>query len=312
MKKYLIQTVMNKSVLISFILLLFSQLVIAKTSYFFLDLDNDIESYSINAYTLNTKELYNIDKEVILYNISVNSKGNLHSSQYNNLIILFSVLPTFDESNSLWIELNDFPSTLDLISFKDLCILAENRILGANSPYFHPNNYQVITKKNGKYFKSKNAFVQFFLIEDLPVELNVPKSTIQLNQNHISIYEMEKIHDKYNLNYSPFNPFDYSNLFDNRFERFYLSKKLTIQGMNAYKFWSFKAWNSEIDDLDWDRGVDRFIYIPGKGIVAASLDFYFKDPLPKAYPRLPRRAIDNQTFKNNVISEKVMLAEELK
>jgi len=47
--------------------------------------------------------------------------------------------------------------------------------------------------------------------------------------------------------------------------RNYLSKEYTITGKKAYQFWAFDEY----------RGIDRFLYIPDKGIVGGSYDFYF-------------------------------------
>ncbi len=52
------------------------------------------------------------------------------------------------------------------------------------------------------------------------------------------------------------------------------------------------------------RGIDRFVYIPEKGIVGGSYDFYFRYPEGFHIP-------DTILWKN-ILEENVMTAEELK
>lgn len=83
----------------------------------------------------------------------------------------------------------------------------------------------------------------------------------------------------------------------------YLSKEYLIKGNKAYQFWTLDGW-WYYDGLNEYRGIDRFVYIPEKGIVGGSYDFYFG--YEKGY------SISNAILWDNIINEKVMIAEELK
>ncbi|MDR2283821.1 MAG: hypothetical protein LBE37_11455 [Sphingobacterium sp.] len=67
-----------------------------------------------------------------------------------------------------------------------------------------------------------------------------------------------------------------------------------------------------MDNHEWYRGIDRFVYVPNKGIVGGSYDFYFKDPLPRDYKQVARRNINMAEFKKNIYDEKIMLAKEVR
>ncbi len=55
-------------------------------------------------------------------------------------------------------------------------------------------------------------------------------------------------------------------------KRLYLSKSYTLGKDSAYQFWTFCDWNRK-DGRNLQRGIDRFVFIPGKGIVGSSFDF---------------------------------------
>lgn len=75
----------------------------------------------------------------------------------------------------------------------------------------------------------------------------------------------------------------------------YLSKEYLIKGNKAYQFWTLDGW-WYYDGLNEYRGIDRFVYIPEKGIVGGSYDFYFG--YEKGY------SISNAILWDNIINEK--------
>jgi len=102
-------------------------------------------------------------------------------------------------------------------------------------------------------------------------------------------------------------------------EREYLSRILEINGEQAYQFWTLTDWSSP-SSYSYNRGVDRFVYMPDKGIVGGSYDFYFLVEFDRGWDRVfnikgdlrPRHRKTKEELWQNVIQEKVMLAEELK
>lgn len=99
-----------------------------------------------------------------------------------------------------------------------------------------------------------------------------------------------------------------------RIWREYLSDTLTIKGEKAYKFWTAGFMNVS-HGPDFSRGIDRFIYMPSMGIVGGSYDFYFKSHYfhadTRPYPDQPNN-LNEDEWRENVMDEKLMLAEELK
>ncbi|MCS3556176.1 hypothetical protein EDF66_10399 [Sphingobacterium sp. JUb20] len=57
--------------------------------------------------------------------------------------------------------------------------------------------------------------------------------------------------------------------------RMYLSDIITIGKEIAYKFGTYASWNI-VDGWNYPSGIDRLVYISGKGIVGGSFDFYFE------------------------------------
>ena len=77
-------------------------------------------------------------------------------------------------------------------------------------------------------------------------------------------------------------------------------------------------WSSR-NSYCYHRGVDRFNYIPDIGIVAGSYDFYFLAQLNTGWDFLTetrglrtRHRKTTEELWQNIIEEKVMIAEELK
>jgi hypothetical protein len=90
--------------------------------------------------------------------------------------------------------------------------------------------------------------------------------------------------------------------------RNYLSKEFSIKGNKAYQFWTFDGWWS-VDGYNEHRGIDRFLYIPDKGIVGGSFDFYFR--LKPKNSSNEHYIASNGLLWNNIINEKIMIAKEL-
>ena len=88
-------------------------------------------------------------------------------------------------------------------------------------------------------------------------------------------------------------------------------KKFKIKNQNAYQFWTFDGWWA-IDGYNVNRGIDRLIYIPNLGIVGGSYDFYFELKPRAMYDNVIPLPVDEEKLWDNIINEKIMIAEELK
>lgn len=289
------------------ITLLISNLFLAQ-EYFLLD---DLKTnFKINEYTLDTKDLYNIQKDINVFNIFI-SKEN---------ILLLSVLPDLDEKilhrmderGNNWMIIN-YDKIKDKVFSKEkiLSMLSDWKM--NNTPEKKTFQYKLIKKENGSYYVSKKCLTEFFSIANLESPLVSTYATINISEKKVTIQQMEKSFKKQ----IPSQKFimdprdaDLSKNIDIPYSfRNYLSKELLIKGKKAYQFWTFDGWWMQ-DGYDEHRGIDRFLYIPDKGIVGGSYDFYFK--LKPKNSSNEYYTATNGLLWNNIINEKIMIAKELK
>lgn len=317
MKKTQRLIVVAKNVLKSFMLICVPFWACGQQLYFMIDLDYKSTDYKITHFNLSAKELYGVEKHVEIFNVlpllnedpRQNSQINKQKSRY---LFTFSVLPVFD-STSNWISYSKKPTNLVSLSFNDLLNLG-NRSIQQNQALKTADRYALLLKKDNKYYTSKSSFLQIFYVRDYPAEFSVPHNVIDTNQTFLTVRAMKEIYEKeFKGGEFPLLPNVDSRDFDSqKLERFYLSKKIPLGQVEGYQFWTFAPWGGVMDDVEWQRGIDRFVYVSNKGIVGGSYDFYFKDSLPKQYPPLARRNINMLEFKNNILDEKIMLGREIK
>jgi hypothetical protein len=74
---------------------------------------------------------------------------------------------------------------------------------------------------------------------------------------------------------------------------------------DGYQFWTFIDWTAPDSSYYIERGIDRFVYLQGKGIIGGSFDFYF-------YFNRKKLPIKYTDFLNNIKEEKVMIADNFK
>ncbi|SEL78021.1 hypothetical protein SAMN05421740_1101, partial [Parapedobacter koreensis] len=179
--------------------------------------------------------------------------------------------------------------------------------------------YSLVKTEDGKYFKSNHCLAEFFFTDTYPPLFNIPYGTINIGQDTLSIQGMADVYWK-GLNLPSHWPFPLdlrieTTLMPNRWllQREYLSKKFENNGESAYQFWTFTDWSTQ-DGYNLHRGIDRFVYIPDKGIVGGSYDFYFlfEENWGFIEKGRDRHTKTRDELWQNVLEEKVMLAEELK
>lgn len=167
-------------------------------------------------------------------------------------------------------------------------------------------------KENENYYVSKMCLTEFFSISDIKFPLVSSYGTINIAEQKVTIQEMAK---SFKQQFPEKNfIMDVRNGILNRqldalySFRNYLSKEYTIKGNKAYQFWTFDGWWTH-DGYDEHRGIDRFLYIPDKGIVGGSYDFYFMFK-----PKISSNdyfTVSTSKLWNNIINEKIMVAKEL-
>ncbi|WP_407480607.1 hypothetical protein [Elizabethkingia meningoseptica] len=274
---------------------------------FFIEDFSKIQNYKVSRYTLNTKELYGIDKKIEINNVLIkNYKGEDWG------ILLISALPDLRGNNN-WTKVR-----YDLIKdkiirnpkVKDISFKSSNDEHEEN--IMKTLNYGIVRKEGDDYFIPNHCLIEYFTV----VSYNYPlvstnRTAINIKENFVTIKEMSELYkETFSSDREPF-PLDMSNF---AFElvgvnpdliRYYHSKNYKIKHEDAYQFWTLNAWLVR-DGYNTQRGVDRFVYIPEKGIVGGSYDFYFR------FNKGGNPVIPFKNFWDNIINEKVMIAEELK
>ncbi|WP_260255320.1 hypothetical protein [Elizabethkingia meningoseptica] len=265
------------------------------TNYIVLDsLKNVWGNNVINKFTLNTKELYGLDKTVEVYNVL-----------YNNAVLLISALPDI-KGNENWIKVDINDIKKDILTRSQLKEFIMERYLN-NISEKKTLKYGLIKKINGEYYVPNTTLVEYFYIKNYKFPFIPSYGTIDINGPMVTIKEMEKSYKEQISEWEvPVNP-EYGDITFAFpvYARNYLSKTTNIKGQKAYQFWTLDNWRVR-DYYSTYRGIDRFIYIPDKGIVGGSYDFYFTF-VPRNNP-----PISSEKEWDNIVNEKVMIAEELK
>ncbi|WP_333578143.1 hypothetical protein [Sphingobacterium sp.] len=289
----------------------------AQTKYFLLE--DTSENYKVHQVTMSAKELYGIDAKVECFNILYDGYAldkKAFKKGYDQNLILFSVLPDL-EGKETWKEIALDSIQKSIIKFGTLNNLFESHTYslffnkyGSKTKFL--NEYKIIVNRKGKFYVPTTCLLQFYAIRNRAEIFTNPFGTINTDLHEISIKEVEKIYmDRYpysefplyGIGESPYRIISFDRLRD---RREYLSKKINLKtGEIGYQFWTFTDWYEHTHNYELERGIDRFLYTPGKGIIGGSFDFYFYFNRKK----LPIKYMD---FLNNIKEEKVMMGDDFK
>ncbi|EFK56032.1 hypothetical protein ACFU8T_04665 [Sphingobacterium spiritivorum] len=310
------QNAIRRFTLLGLFLIICNSYLFGQVKYFIIEPENEDQKYDLHTYKLATKTLYGIDNSVELYNIVyINNIYDKHEDSEKNLI-LFSVLPNLEGGSDNWkeISLDTIQSKLlpigklkNLFQRNTMSIFSEK--YGEKTKYF--NEYKIVIKKEGKYFTPYNCLLQFYAIRNRSEIFSNVYGTINTKLNPVTVSDFELIFEStYPKTYFPIytlpNERHTATLDRLRDRREYLSKKWKLKdGSIAFQFWTYTDWHEPDFYYEYERGIDRFVYIPDKGIVGGSFDFYF-------YYHRQKLGMTTLDFKNNIRKEKVMLAEEYK
>ncbi|WP_185155123.1 hypothetical protein [Chryseobacterium sp. c4a] len=290
-------------------ILLFSFNLFFSQKYILLD---DLKSkFPVHEYTLDTHELYDIKKDINVYNVFVSK----------STILLITVLPDLNEK--VLPGLDERGKNWQIINFKDIKdrILSNDQIRSiatdwkiSNVPEKKTLEYQLVKKENETYYISKMCLTELFSIGSLKFPLTSSYGTINTSEQKVTIKEMEASFK----NQFPNKDFIMDPTVNNKIRlmdelytvRNYFSKEYLIKGDKAYQFWTFDGW-WEHDGYNEYRGIDRFLYIPNKGIVGGSYDFYFRKNSERITSNSSFTVSDFKLW-GNIINERIMTAKELK
>lgn len=266
-------------------------------------LDSLKNNFKIETYTLDTSELYGVKKNINVYNVYLTKDHILLLTVLPDLDE--KILPGTDEKGQNWTILDGGKlKKEDIISESKVKEIASNWS-ASNTPDKKTIDFKVVKKVKDSYYVSKMCLTEFFSITSLKAPFISSYGSLNIAESKTTIKEVENSFKKQFPNRKfimDVTDIDYlRNLNDPFSFRNYLSKEYTIQGKKAYQFWTFDGWWI-MDGYNEHRGIDRLVYMPEKGIIGGSYDFYFRH----------RSGISDFKLWNNIINEKVMIAEELK
>lgn len=276
-------------ILMTFIVALVAQCSLGQQYLLLNDLQRD---YKVNKYTLKTQALYKVDKQIEIYNVFY--KGLWGGYNY---LCLISVLPDMNNDNS-WEEIPKEVLENNLIKVDDIDKPNKNKFF---------NTFFLVRRENGIYYKAKNCLVEVFQLMNYPSKIHLNgNNIINIKQDVITYGDVKEEVDKGTHFWKEEAPMENKGVFMNEiFKYIYLLGTEKKDKDTAYLFWTFTDWH-KASGLNAHRGIDRFAYIEGKGIVAGSYDFYF-DNTPNPY------IYDIYTINMRIqIGRKLMWAEELK
>lgn len=273
------------------------------------------DRFYIKHFKLNTRSLYKVDYNVEMYNIIFPKDHSKHER-----IVLFSILPDF-RSNDLWVELQDSSAIQDAKRLRDLdefylLPIGYHTQMNLKRKFFH--EFYLVKKEDNKYFQAKVCLMELFEIKSMNPLIPSPYGLLNLQEAPLKLADYLEVYpqnDPKSLS-SPFHLFGRYYAFDYidgwRSWKEYLSKKIKLsEGDSAYQFWT--AASSNVADYpDISKGIGRFIYIPGTGIIAGSYDFHFfrhESRVEDHYPDiLPTNKLSKNEWNYNVINERMMIA----
>lgn len=280
----------------------YSQKIYKTPNHIYLGELNQEPNDSIKSYTLKTNTLYsetNEDLKIFNYYLA------------KDKIILFSVFAN-RKSKNLW-QLLDSSRIKNIESGRQLNDIYINAINQARyRPYDVLGNIKrqdiiPIVSIDGKYYMPAGFWlVEFFLVsqkatvypnENAPCIINIASEPITLKAYTDKLKEINTGYRSHFTNpfyfYSPSSVFTHTpsifRSFDTKFNK-----------QHVYRFYTLNNSMIIADTYNFIRGIDRFAYIPGKGIVGGSFDFYFC-----RYGVTP-------DYARQVMDEAIMMAEELK
>ncbi len=298
---------LSRCVIFVLLLIILSYNSFGQAKYLFID--SLPEQYSVHHYTLSTKNLYKVDSQVELFNMIY--REEVDSSRQSNNLILFSVLPDFT-TNTLWTTIDpDSIKQENIVKYYHFRrmyneITLENYTAkqGDKTKFF--NEYKIIVKRGDTFFVSNNCLLQFYCIDNRNAIFNNIFGTINTRQTPHRIVDVERIfHEEYKELEFPLytlrDPLKFNMFARLRDRREYLSEIFTnAKGVSLYKFWTYTDWHEHRIYYEVERGIDRFVYLPGKGIVGGSFDFYF-------YYHREALGLTVKDFIDNIRAEKVMI-----
>ena len=223
--------------------------------------DSLTANYRVKHYTLRPHSFYE-GKEIEMYNVF--NQGVFFGYNYLTLI---SVLPDINNANS-WVEVSKEEVEKAVVKIEEVRRSNKNKFL---------NSFSLVKKEGDKYYKARCCLVEVFQLMNYSSKVHLNDSNIiNTKQDFVTYAELKKELNKGTHISKYAQPMeDKESFLDSCFESIYLSGTEKRGKDTVYLFWTFTAWNNRSGLEAYHRGIERFAYIEGKGIVAGSYDFLF-------------------------------------
>lgn len=274
--------------LIAIIILLLFQ---CSFSQKYLVLEDLEKNYQVKHYTLRPHSFYE-GKVIDMYNIY-----NQGFSFAYNYLTLISVLPDMNNANS-WVEVSKEEVEKAVVKIEEVRRSNKNKFL---------NSFSLVKKEGDKYYKARSCLVEVFQLMNYSSKVHLNDSNIiNTKQDFVTYAELKKELNKGTHITKYASPMeDKESFLDRCFESIYLSGTEKRGKDTVYLFWTFTAWNNRSGLEAYHRGIERFAYIEGKGIVAGSYDFLFDT-------QSPRHSHNSEPAIKKEVGRELIWAEELK
>lgn len=222
---------------------------------------------------------------------------DIYNFLYKRYLVVFSVMPSRKNLAPVWNKIDLETIKDQIINADELKALTINRTgrypakgatMENNLKYF--NYALLVKKKDGWYCSSTDCFTEFFEITNDPSIEKNKSFQINLAAQQLSIAEYEstykrKHHGDYSNN--PKTMVGGINEDVANGDLLYNSYTKTINGQKRYQFWLLSQWVQ--DGKSPKRGMDRFVFVPGTGVVSASYDFFMPEIIDGWYEVLEKK-----------------------
>ncbi|MET3503061.1 hypothetical protein ABIC45_004698 [Mucilaginibacter rubeus] len=159
----------------------------------------------------------------------------------------------------------------------------------------------ILKKNDGYYCNATDCFTEFLTVGD---SANKQPAGFRLNLNAKmrSTAEYESAYYRANGAFSSnYNKYDSeTSLGVEGGPMLNLSYIISDKGKKAYKFWLLDSWIQ--DGVSYYRGMDRFVFEPGIGIIGAAYEFFMRDlstywyHITEAPPKIVKGSADDKGF----------------
>ncbi|QHS54492.1 hypothetical protein GWR56_02635 [Mucilaginibacter sp. 14171R-50] len=243
------------------------------------------------------------DLTIEVYNILFNQKD----------LAVFSVMPSLFSKNPTWKKINIDTISNSMISITQLHTLMQSKFVtyplkekGRLDRLKYYNYILIFKKDDGYYCNTTDCFTEFLTIDDNEKEVVMPTGfKLNLKAKMLSIAEYEsdyrRRHGEYSSNF--FN--DKNSYFNDDVKdgpRLNLSYVIEYQNKKSYKFWLLDQFYR--NNINAERGMDRFIFQPGVGIIGAAYEFFMRDlanywyHLPQAPNKIIKGSVEDKKYYN--------------